>query len=168
MSRPIRSVERGGAHRPAGAVAHRLVEILDGDPRLVDHADAVVQQRDQDPVDDEAGRVEAANRLLADALGEGEGRVDGGLVGALGPHDLDQRHQRRRVEEVHADDPLGMRRDGRDLGDRQRGGVRGEDRVRRGRRLELAEELLLDGEILEDGLDHEVAAGEVGDLGRDR
>ena len=42
-------------HGPAGAVRHRLVEILGSHAGLVQHADAVVQERDQHPVDDEPG-----------------------------------------------------------------------------------------------------------------
>ena len=41
------------AHRPAGAVLHRRVEILGRHPRLVEDADAVVEQRDQHAVDHE-------------------------------------------------------------------------------------------------------------------
>ena len=98
--------ERAGAHRPARAVRHRLVEILGRDAGLVEHADAVVQERDQDPVDDEARRVVAADRLLPGPLGPRVGRVDGVVRALLGPHDLDQRQHRRRVEEVHPDHPL--------------------------------------------------------------
>ena len=55
-----------------------------------------------------------------------------------------------------------------DLRHREGRGVRGENRVLANGRFELAEQLLLDDEILEDGLDHEVALGEVTDLGGDR
>src|SRR5579862_5736440 len=37
--------ERARAHRPTGTAGHAGVEVLRGDPRLVEHADAVVQQR---------------------------------------------------------------------------------------------------------------------------
>ena len=49
---------------------------------------------------------------------------------ALGGDHLDQLHQRRRVEEVHADHALGVGHAGGDVGDPQRGGVGGEDRLR--------------------------------------
>ena len=55
-----------------------------------------------------------------------------------------------------------------DLRDRERRGVRGEDRGRRDEAVELAEELALDLEILEGRLDHELAVREVGELGRQR
>ena len=68
--------ERARAHRPAGAVRHRLVEILGAHPGLVQHAHAVVEERDEDAVDDEAWRVVAANGLLAGALETAsEGRI---------------------------------------------------------------------------------------------
>ena len=53
-----------------------------------------------------------------------------------------------------------------DLGHRQRGGVRGENRVVAHDRLERDEELVLDGEILERGFDHDVAVRQIGQLGR--
>ena len=88
--------------------------------------------------------------------------------GELGLHDLDERHQRRRVEEVHADDALGPGRRGRDLGHRERRGVGREDRVGPADPVELGEELALRLELLDDRLDHEVAVGERLELGRRR
>src|SRR5688572_26520780 len=38
--------ERARPHRPAGAVLHAGIEILRAHARLVEHADAVVQERD--------------------------------------------------------------------------------------------------------------------------
>jgi hypothetical protein len=85
-----------------------------------------------------------------------------------GADDLDQRQHRRRVEEVQPDDALrGPGRVG-DLRHRKRRGVRGEDRGRRQDAVELAEELALDVEVLERGLDHELAAGKVGELSGER
>ena len=57
--------ERARAERPAGAVRHRLVQVLGRDAGLVKDPNAVVQQRNQDPVDDEARCVVAVDRLLA-------------------------------------------------------------------------------------------------------
>ena len=87
--------------------------------------------------------------------------------GELGLDDLDERHQRRRVEEVHADDALRAGRRGRDLGHRERRGVRREDRVGSADPVELGEERALRLELLDDRLDHEVAVGERLELGRD-
>jgi hypothetical protein len=58
---------------------------------------------------------------------------------------------------VHADDALGvLGRDG-DLGDRQRRGVRREDRVGGDDLVEPAEDLLLEVQVLGHGLDDELA-----------
>ena len=48
-------------------------------------------------------------------------------------------------------------------GDRQRGGVGGEQRVRREHRHHLGEHLPLERRVLEDRLDHHVAAAQVVD-----
>jgi hypothetical protein len=63
---------------------------------------------------------------LAGREGRGQRRVVG--LGAL--DDLQQGHDRDRVEEVEADDPLGVVQVGGHLGDRQRGGVRREHALR--------------------------------------
>src|SRR5579862_4275204 len=150
-------------HRPAGPVLHPRVEILGRHARLVENADAVVEQRDEDPVDDEAGRVVTADRMLPELLRE---RVRGleRLVGAaLGADDLDEGHQWGRVEEVHAHDALRRRDGARDLGDGQGGRVGRENGLRAADALELGKELPLRSELLDDRLDHDVAIREVGD-----
>ena len=57
---------------------------------------------------------------------------------------------------------------GCDLGHGQRRGVRREDRIGSDDRLELPEELVLDRELFERGFDHDVTAGEIGQLVRQR
>ena len=88
------------------------------------------------------------------------------VVGLRRLHDLDQRHDRDRVEEVEADEALGVLQLRADLVDRQRRGVGREDRVVGDVLLDLGEDLLLDAELLEHGLDDPVAVGEVGLVGR--
>src|SRR3712207_9169644 len=48
-----------------------------------------------------------------------------------------------------------------DLGDRQRGGVGREDRLRRADLVQPGEDLLLELEVLRHGLDHQVGVGQV-------
>ena len=122
--------ERARPHRPAGAVGHRRVEILGRDSAFVEDADAVVQQRDQDPVDDEARRVVAVHRPLARLLRPLVSDPYGIVARTARADDLDERQHGRRVEEVHADDALRMLRRLRDVGDGESRRVRREDGVR--------------------------------------
>ncbi len=160
--------ERAGAHRPAGAVLHRRVESLRCDACLVEDAQAVVQKRNQDTVDDEAGRVVAANDLLAEAGAHDRRRLHRVLRGELRLDDLDERHQRRRIEEVHADDALGPGRGGRDLGHRERRCVGRKNRVGAAEPIEVCEEGTLGLELLHDRLDDEIAVRERLEVRRDR
>ena len=67
--------------------------------------------------------------------------------------------------EVHAADLLGPAGDHGHLDHREGGGVGGEDGVGTADAVELAEQGLLDLEVLDHGFDHEVAAGEIGEVG---
>ena len=153
--------QRTRSERPAGAVRHRLVHVLGQHVRFVENPHAVVEQRDQDPIDDEAGSVVAPDRLLARTLRPLLGGVDCGVGAPRCTHDLNQRQDRRRVEEVHPDDALGSCRGLRDLGDRQRRRVRCEHGVLPVDPVELSEHFALELELLEYRLDDEVARGEV-------
>src|SRR3990172_6905822 len=156
--------ERAGADRPVGAEAHRPVEILGTDARLVEDAHAVVQERDEDAVDDEPRRVVAADRLLADAARELDGVLHGLLRGGGGAGELDEGGGGGRG----GGGAGGAGRGGSDRGHGKRGGVRGEDRVGADESVELAKEQALRLQLLDDRLDHEVAAGEVAELRRRR
>jgi hypothetical protein len=158
--------ERARPHRPARAVRHGRVERLGRHTRLVEHPDAVVQQGDEDTVDDEPRGVVARDGHLAELRDDGQCCLDRVVGGELCPDDLDERHQRGRVEEVHPDDPLGGRRRGGDLRHGQGGGVRREDGVRAADPLQLGEERALRVELLDDRLDHEVAVGKRREVGR--
>jgi hypothetical protein len=83
-----------------------------------------------------------------------------GVVGLLAGDDLEQRHDRDRVEEVEARRPApgAPGRLAISVIDR-RGGV-GREHAGGDDRLDLGEDLLLDAHLLEDGLDDEVGVGE--------
>ena len=83
---------------------------------------------------------------------------------------LDERHHRHRAEEVHPDEALAAsRRDRRgERVDRDRAGVRGEDRGCGRERVELAPERLLDVDVLEHGLDDEIGVADGGQVRRRR
>ena len=74
-------------------------------------------------------------------------------------HHLDKGQHGRRIEEMEPDNalwPADVLRDGRD---RQGARVRGEDRLGFGRGIEVREEGLLERQVLQGSLDHELGAG---------
>ena len=163
VSSPIRSGEGERPHRV------REAELGDGVDRLrlgdsgVERPDGLVDERHQDPVGDEPGEVVGLSRNLPELLGEGDDRA-GRLVRGLAAADhLDELQDRHGIEEVHADDLVRPARDGSERADRDRRGVRGEDRLDRQRRVRPPEDVLLDGDVLDDGLDHQVGWDEVVD-----
>ena len=160
MSRPSRSPRKNGPIGATLARRDRLVDLLDREPLLLLGAPDLADRRVEDPVDDEARHLAAGDRLLADRLGEVVGGLDDLGIGLLALDDLDQRHHRGRVEEVEADDLLGPQGRVAHLGDRERGGVGGEDRVPGRDRVELGVDLLLDLHLLRRRLDHEVDVAE--------
>ena len=99
--------------------------------------------------------------FLPSRIGERLDVLEDLVLGDDGADHLDELQHRRRVEEVHADDPLGVAGGDRDLGDRQRRGVGREDRVGADDRVELAEDVLLEVEVLGHRLDDELAVGEL-------
>ena len=152
--------QKVGAHRHDAGRTDAVVDGLDREALLLLLAPDLRDAGVEDPVDHEAGHLGAGDRLLADRLGEVDRAADGLGRRVVAFDDLDQRHDRGRVEVVKADDlvgPLGRRAD---LGDRERRGVRGEDRVPRGDRVELGEDGMLDRDALGHGLDDEVDVAE--------
>src|SRR3954453_1094055 len=73
-------------------------------------------------------------------------------------HDFDEAHDRRRVEEVHADEAPRPAGGCRDLPDRQRRGVRREDCRRCTDPVEIVEQRCLYVEALRDGLDDQICS----------
>lgn len=73
---------------------------------------------------------------------------------------FDQGHQRRRVEEVHANHLVRALQPGGEAGDGQRRSVAGEDAVGGAQGFQLAEQRLLDLQVLDDGLDHQMSIGQ--------
>ena len=155
----VEELER--SHPVGEAELHGGVDLLHRRDALLERADRAEEVGDHQPVHDEAGRVLADDTGLAEGGDELAERGDRRLAGGDGPDDLDERHHRRRIEEVQAGDPIRPLRRGGHLDDREAGGVRGEDRSRRAQPVERAEHLLFRGHLLDDGLDHEVAVLQV-------
>jgi hypothetical protein len=129
-----------------------------GGDALLEHAERLVADQRVDARGDEARRLAHDDRLLAHAHRDLARALDRLGPGLEAPHDLDQLHPVHRVEEVHADDLVGALRRAGHLGHGQRRRVGRQDRRRRRQRIELAEELALERDVLGRGLDHEVAA----------
>ena len=119
------------------------------------------------PARHEPGGLADDHRLLAHRARQ---RLDAGdrLVGGLeAAHDLDQLHLLDRVEEVHPAEAPRVAERGGQLGDAQRGRVRGEDGGWGRDRVETREQIELDRQLLRRGLDDELrVAGRL--LERDR
>ena len=149
--------------------SHRHAELQEqpvdaqGTDALDEQPHGLVEVGPEQAVDEEAGHVLGHDRRLAE-LDRQRGRPRDRLVGRLlAAHDLHQRHRLDRVEEVHADDPLGVRQRRLHLGDAERGGVGRQDRVVHHGRRELAEDLALDAHDLGHGLDRDLRAPDAGD-----
>ena len=106
------------------------------------------------------GTVGRGDRLLPQRLREREERQVRGLGRAQAADDLHELHQRHRIEEVQPAEPIGPRRGGRQLGDAERRGVRHDQRVVSHDRFHRGVRLPLGLEVLDDRLDHQVAARE--------
>jgi hypothetical protein len=146
-------------HAEAAAEPADAVDLLGRGEPLVDDAQRLQRERAVAPVDEEPDPVgdlddTAAHRLRRRA---GDGDRVGRGVGAR--HDLDEAHDRRRVEEVHPDDAVGRARRRADRGHRQRRGVRRQDGP--GVAGELAQQLALELQALGRRLDDEVAGLEL-------
>ena len=109
-------------------------------------------------VDDEAGRGGRAHRHLAPGARGLDERIGDRGVGRQPADDLDQRQDRRRIEEVQPGHASGMLAAGGERGDRQRRGVAREDRVGVDHDLQVAQQVALGAEVLDDRLDHELRA----------
>src|SRR5437870_2456217 len=146
-----------GTHRESGPEAHRGIDRLDRDAFLLVNPGGPLEIRPEDARRDESwDTLHDHHDRLAERLREIDCGLEGRVARRVGADDLDERHEHRRVEEMHPDDLLRSLRGVRHLRDRQRGRVRREDRLRRRRVVEFPENLPLQLRVLEDRLDHEV------------
>ena len=100
--------QRQRTHRVAAAEAHRGVDVLAGGVAALVHRGGVVEVAEEQGVGDEAGPVAADDGVLAQPRDQRFDVLDDVRLGDDGPDDLDEALHRRRVEEVHADDPAGV------------------------------------------------------------
>ena len=120
-----------------------------------------VDQRHQDAVGDEAGRVVDGDRRLAEFLRTAPSScVEGGVAGLQRANHFDQHHHRHRIHEVHADEAVGALGHGGERGHRDRGGVAGDDHVGAQEAIGFGQHGALDLELLRDGFDEEIRVGD--------
>ena len=103
----------------------------------------------------------AATVVLPSFSPDLESERDRVVARLLGPHDFEQRHDLRRVEEMEPDHALGALGRVRLRGDGQRGGVGRDERVVLDELVDLFPHLELLIEVLRDRLDHQVRIGEI-------
>ena len=133
-------------------------------PALLQDAQAFGADRRAAEIDQEARRVAHHHGHARLALAQRHHGVGHPWRGVGGADHLDQLHQGHGIEIVHAADALAVLQRARDRGDADRRGVGGKDGLGRDHGFELAEQLLLDLEVLEHGLDDDVAGLEVVEL----
>src|SRR5665648_280428 len=155
----VEKLER--AYRVSAAGLHGCVDLIDAGVVRLKHLHRVVEVGEEQGVDDGAGAVPAGHRMLADLPAQVLDRGHDVIRGRDCVNDLDELHDRGRVEEVHAHDILRALGHHGALDDRQREGGRGQDRARLADLVEVLEQRLLDLEILHDSLDHQVDLGQV-------
>ncbi len=174
-------VGAGGVHDLERQVDRHLVVEGERSHRHAGHGAGVLDHRGRHALDqhavafadiglDDARGVETArivddDRRLADRADEIQRAGQRLVTGLLADDDLDQAHALHRREEVNADEVLRSRRRLGERGDRQRRGVGAEDGVPGQNRLGPPDHVFLDRAVLEHRLDHEVGAGECGEVG---
>ncbi len=126
---PDQVEQRERTHRQPAPELHGRVDVLAGGVARLVQRRRVVEIAEKQRVGDEPGAVTDGDVDLAELLYKGFDVVDDVLLGDDAADDLDQLHDRRRVEEMQADDLAGAPGCHRNLGDRQRGGVRRQDRL---------------------------------------
>jgi hypothetical protein len=117
----VHQLER--AHLEAAALPADPVDLRQGRGALLQQPQPLEPEWPVAAVHEEAGAVDGLDHDLAHRLAGCAGERQRLLGGLRAGHDLQQRHQRRRIEEVHPHDALGPARAACDRGHQQRGGV---------------------------------------------
>mmetsp|Transcript_41573 Transcript_41573/g.91377 ORF Transcript_41573/g.91377 Transcript_41573/m.91377 type:complete len:343 (+) Transcript_41573:156-1184(+) len=145
------------SHRMASAELHREVDVARRGDAALDQRDGLDEVGDEEPVDDEAFGVNASDRLLAERARKAKGRLEERGVRLLRAHDLDKLHELHWIEEMEAEHLLWSTAKLGHLRNRERRRVRCDDAPVRDRRADLFVEWLLQRQIFDHGLDHQIA-----------
>ena len=156
----IHQLER--SHAKARRLAHDPVDIMEPGDTLGNDPQRLGAETAPGMVDDEARRIAADDGMVPHAPGDrGQGIGDPAL-GQDAVDDLDDLHQRHRVEEVKAGDAPGQAAFGGDGGDRERRGVGRQHAIVGDDAFQLGEQGALDRQVLEHRLDDDMAGGQRG------
>jgi hypothetical protein len=147
-------------HAKAALHAADAIDRLDVRDLLCKQAQRLQPERPVAAVDEEARAVARADHRLAHRLSRRVRHFERARRGLLAGDHLEQRHQRRRVEEVHADDALRMDRRRSERRHEQRGGVASQHALLADDLRELRVQLVLELQALRRRLDHELARRE--------
>jgi hypothetical protein len=153
--------QRERPHAEAAGEPADAVDLLRRGEPLLYQPQRLEGERPVAAIDEEAWAVGGIDHAAVHRGAERASALDrlGARFGA--GDDLDQRHQRRRVEEVHADDAVGHGDGGGDRGHAQRGGVGRQHAVVADGPGDRREEGPLELEVLGGRLDDELARSEV-------
>ena len=158
-SRPVRSSKFEGAHAKPRTLAQDPVDLAEIGYALGDNAQRLGAVAAAGVVDDEPRRILCAHGLVSHAPGErGQRIADPGRRHDPVDH-LDDLHQRHRIEKMIAGYALRVLAAAGDRGDLQRGRVGCKDARLGHDRFELREQFALGLQVLDDGLDHQMATG---------
>lgn len=146
------------AERMAGAELHRRVHVLLARISTLNQPDRLKDGGDEEAVNDEARRVLAVDRRLADVVAVLGELLEGGVRGVGASNQLQQLHHRHGVEEMNAGKErqpfcLACRLD---VDDFKGGGVGGEDALLRCRCVERCKDGLLELYLLGHSFNDEI------------
>ena len=145
----IREVRPHERPAQAGAVADRVVHLLDRGDAVVDEPERLAPQRLEQPVGDEAVDLAADDERLHPDGAEHFGRpLDRLRRSPLTRTELDEREEVDRVERVRDAEPLGALHPCLQLARPQPRGGRADERVRRGHAIGLREQRALELDAL--------------------
>src|SRR6516164_3817591 len=106
---------------------HSFVDVLSARISFRKDEEGFVDHRQENAIDDESRCAFDGDGRLTKLPGQRRSCVVGSITGLQPTHYLDQWHDGDRIEEMQADESLGMRDRGRKLGNGYRGGVGGDN-----------------------------------------
>ena len=149
-----------GAQAESGAIAQDAVDPVEFRDAFSENAQRLGAVAAARVVDDEAGSVLRAHRLVPAAQRERRERIADPGSRQQAVHDLDDFHQRHGIEEMKAGDALRAFARRRDRGDRKRRGIGRHQAIAGNDIFQRAEQLALGFQVFHDRLDDDGAGGE--------